>query len=276
MKKIQYTVLTILITWIFNQKLMAQGYNKVFVFAQGDTYETEVTTNSDAIVKRGNQQFKIKSKTVLTKKYLVQSVNGEKVDVQVNIDKLLCNLDVNGKKVNYDSSQKAENTSSIVNGIAYIVHKPIVVSLNKYGAIQAAEEYKAEMATDTLLAFAGIQSEVFTQSRIMSFLADFSYRQGLRAGHAWTDNGSQDGESSTVRFVVDDVNEQSTILRFTSKVTTPLVNTNSTGTYVLDNATGMIKEKYIYTISIGYQFSAGNITYAVSRATNRVEKTRKL
>ena len=55
-----------------------------------------------------------------------------------------------------------------------------------------------------------------------------------------------------------------------------MLNSNSNGTYVVDNGTGLIREKLIYSLSTGYQTSAGGVLYAVSRSTSISEKIKKI
>ena len=55
-----------------------------------------------------------------------------------------------------------------------------------------------------------------------------------------------------------------------------MLNTNSNGTYVIDNKAGLILEEYVYIISMGHHISADNVFYAVSRTTSIVEKTKKV
>ncbi len=275
-KKTQFITLSILLLWIFNHNLaMAQGNNRVFSFIKGERFETDVTTTSEATVRRGEHKFNVKSKTTTRKKYTVHNITDDEVNIAVEIDSLSCNLDVNDSKISYYSSEKSDKGSEILKGIGFILHQPIAVTLDNYGVIQNSEEYKAEMATDTLMSFAGIKQEVFTKSSMLSFLADFTYRKDVITGYSWIVDANTNGESITTRFVVDEINEKSTIIRFVSKITSPLLNTNSSGTYIIDNVTGIIKEKYIYTVAVGYLISAGKTIYAVARVTNTVEKTKK-
>ncbi|RYF15762.1 MAG: hypothetical protein EOO42_16880 [Flavobacteriales bacterium] len=83
-------------------------------------------------------------------------------------------------------------------------------------------------------------------------------------------------EQTSTRFLIDYVDEKVTILNFFKTSTTSMLNTNSNGTYVIDNTTGLILEKYVYVIAVGFQLSAGKTMYAVSRTTSIVEKTKKI
>ncbi|MCY1537993.1 hypothetical protein D9M68_735140 [compost metagenome] len=157
-----------------------------------------------------------------------------------------------------------------------MVNKPVDVLVNKYGIIQSYTDYKAEMATDTLVSFAGIQPEAFEKGTMLSFIADFTYNPGLKKNFSWADSVEIDKQRLTTKFWIEEINEKSTVIKFSSKISTRLLNSNQNGSYVVDNATGVITEKIIYTMSTGYQISAGGVIYAVSRATSVSEKTKRI
>lgn len=255
---------------------LAQSYNRVFEYKKGDVFLSETITTSNSMIKRGKEVLNVSSTNNLTKSHTITNADNEGYKLAVKIDKMNAAIDANKVRTTFNSEKITDTTSNILKGLFFTVNKPIEVIINKNGVIQNFAEYKLEMASDTLISFAGVQPEVFKKSALVNFLADFTYNKNLRKGYAWSDSTSVGDEKTKTRFLIDYVDEKITILNFFKTTTTTMLNTNSNGTYVIDNRTGIISEKYIYVISVGFQVSAGKTMYAVSRTTSIVEKTKKL
>jgi len=255
---------------------MAQEGHRIFKFKPGEVYQKEILINSNAVVQRGKQNLKINTVSELTKSYSVQLSNERGTTFNVKIEKMENEIDAMGLKLMYNSAIKNDSTSKIIKALDFMVNKPVDVQINNYGIIQSYTDYKAEMATDTLVSFAGIQPEAFEKGTMMNILADFTYNPDLKKNFSWTDSVEIDKQRLVTRFWIEDVNEKVTIVKFNSKISTRLLNSNQNGSYVIDNATGLIMEKILYTISTGYQISAGGVIYAVARSTSVSEKTRRI
>lgn len=255
---------------------LAQSYNRVFEYKKGDVFLSESITTSNAMIKRGKEVLNISSTNNLTKSYTITNADDQGYKLAVKINKMNASIDANKVRTTFNSEKITDTSSSILKGLYFTINKPIEVVMNKNGAIQDFQEYKLEMASDTLISFAGVQPEVFKKSLLINFLADFTYNKNLRKGYTWSDSTSIGDEKTKTRFLIDYVDEKVTILNFFKTATSTMLNTNSNGKYVIDNKTGIIAEKYIYVISIGFQVSAGKTMYAVSRTTSIVEKTKKL
>ena len=255
---------------------LAQSFNRVFEFKNGDVFLSETITTSNSMIKRGKEVLNVSSTNNLTKSHTITNADNQGYKLSVKIDKMNAAIDANKVRTTFNSEKITDTASSILKGLFFTINKPIEVVINKNGVIQNFEEYKLEMASDTLISFVGVQPEVFKKSSLISFFADFTYNKNLRKGYTWSDSTSVGDEKTKTRFLVDYVDEKITILNFFKTTTTTMLNTNSNGTYVIDNRTGIISEKYIYVISVGFQVSAGKTMYAVSRTTSIVEKTKKL
>jgi len=253
----------------------AQEGHRIFTFKPGETYQTEILTNSNAIVQRGKQTLKVNTVSSVTKSYTNTLANDRGSNFKVKIDKMDTEIEAMGQKLRYISTNKIDTSSKIQKALDFMVNKPVDVQVNQYGLVQSYTDYKAEMATDTLVAFAGLQPEIFEKGIMLSFLADFTYNSGLKKNFSWGDSIEIDKQRLVTRFWIDDVNEKITTLKFSSSITTKLLNTNQNGTYIIDNATGVIQEKIVYSISVGYQVSAGGLVYGVSRSTSLSEKTKR-
>jgi hypothetical protein len=256
--------------------LQAQVGHRTFRFNVGDEYETDMLTNSNAVLKRGNQILNINSATTATKSYKVTSATDNETNLVVEIKYMDNMIEALGEKLHYNSASKLDSTSTILRALDFMVKKPIKVALDKYAVIKSSTDYRAELATDTLISFAGLKPEFFEKGTLFSLLADITYNKNLLKGYAWGDTVVMDNQKLISKFAIDEVNEKNTFVSFSTSITGKLVNSNTNGKYVIENATGLVLEKLIYIVSVGYQISAGNTVYAVSRSTSVTEKTRKV
>lgn len=261
---------------LMNCAAIAQEGHRVFNFKQGEEFQTEILTNSKAVVQRGKQTLNVNTVSTTTKSFTATLANERGFTFNVKINKMQNEIDAMGKKLYHSSEVKSDSSSVILKALDFMLNKPVDVQINKYGVIQSFTDYKAEMATDTLVAFAGLQPEAFEKGTLLSIIADFTYNPGIKKNFAWGDSIEIDKQRLVTKFWVEDITEKTSIIKFTSNITTKLLNSNQNGTYVIDNATGIIQEKILYTISTGYQISAGGIVYAVSRSTSVSEKTKRV
>ncbi|MES2651243.1 MAG: hypothetical protein V4663_05855 [Bacteroidota bacterium] len=266
----------LLLLILMNFAATAQEGHRVFKFKLGEEYQTEILTNSRAIVQRGKQTLNINTVSTATKTYTTTLASERGFTFNVKIKNMQNEIDAMGKKLYHSSDVKSDSSSLILRALDFMLNKPVDVQVNKYGVIQSYTDYKAEMATDTLVAFAGLQPEAFEKGTLLSIIADFTYNPRIKKNFSWGDSVEIDKQRLITKFWVEDITEKTSIIKFTSSITTKLLNTNQNGTYVIDNATGVIQEKILYSISTGYQISAGGIVYAVSRSTSVSEKTKRV
>ncbi|RZK50694.1 MAG: hypothetical protein EOO99_00545 [Pedobacter sp.] len=279
MKKLQQSLSNALVIFFFcliSLESMAQETSRVFKFETGESYQTDILTNSRAIIQRGKQSMNVNTNSLVSKSYTSMLNNDQGSSFTVKIKSLDAEIEAMGQRLRYNSGTKIDTSSRILEALDFMVNKPVDVSINKYGVIQNFTDYKAEMATDTLVSFAGLQPEAFEKGTMLGILADFNYSDKTKKGFNWKDSVNIDGQKLITDFWIEDISEKITILKFSSKISTSLLNTNQNGTYVIDNTTGIIQEKLLYSISTGYQISAGGVIYAVSRSTSVSEKTRKI
>lgn len=266
----------ILLFMLLNFASKAQEGHRIFLFNEGEEYQTDILTNSKAVVQRGKQTLNINTVSTVTKSLKVTLANDRGYTFNVKINKMDNVIDAMGKQLHYSSSTKSDTSSSILRALDFMLNKPVDVVINKYGIIQSSTDYKAEMATDTLVSFAGLQPEAFEKGTLMGLVADITYNKGLKKGYTWADSVVIDQQKLKSEFKIEDINEKNTIIKFSSTIMGKLLNTNTNGTYVIDNSSGVILEKLLYTLSTGYQISAGGIVYAVSRATSVSQKTKRI
>jgi hypothetical protein len=275
---IKYILKGVAYLWLFLMaiSLRAQETHRTFKFKTGEEYQTEMVTNSMAVLKRGTQVLNIGSVTSATKTYKVTLDSKLGYDFNVEIKNMDISLDALGKKLIYKSNTGFDSTSTILNALDFMLKKPINLSIDEYGIIQNSTDYKVEMATDTLVSFAGLQPETFEKGTLFGMLADITYNKLLAKGFSWTDSVTIDKQKLRTTFTIENITENNTTIKFASSIVGKLVSSNTNGTYVIDNSSGIITEKLLYSVAIGYMISAGNTVYAVSRTTSVAERTKKV
>ncbi len=255
---------------------VAQTDHRVFNFKQGDEYQTDILTNSRAVVQRGKQTLNVNTVSTITKSYKVSLANERGYTIGVNIKRIDNVIDAMGEQFHFDSDNVRDTASFLKKAYEFMLNKPVDVAINKYGIIQSFTDYKAEMATDTLVAFAGMQPEIFEKGTLIGLVADLNHGPNLHKGFTWADSVVINSQTLKSKFWIEDVNEKHTIVKFSTTTSGRLLNSNTNGTYVVENETGIILEKLLYIVTTGYQISRGRVVYAVSRSTSVSEKTRKV
>lgn len=274
--KFKERIILILMLLLVNFAAEAQENRRLFSLKLGDEFEREILINSNSSLQRGEQTLEIGSISTLTKSYVVKSSSPNATNFSISIKKMDNLINALGSQLYYNSNQKIDSTSNIQKALAYMVNKPVDVTIDKYGVIVSSNIYKSEFATDTLVAFAGVVPEIFEKGVLLDIFADLTYNPSLKKNFTWTDSVKINNQNLNSKFWIEDINEKVTIIKFSTTITTQMLNTNSNGTYVIDNATGLIREKLIYSVSTGYQVSAGGVLYAVSRSTSISEKIKKI
>lgn len=266
----------LLLLLLFTFSVNAQEKRRVFAFKQGDEFQRDILTNSKAVIQRGKQTLNVNSVSALTKSYVVTSTSANGNAMSVKIKKMDNLIDALGQRLHYNSEARKDSSSLIERALNYMVNKPVEVTVDKNGVILSSNTYKSEMATDTLVAFAGIEPEIFEKGTLLNLFADVTYNPNIKKGYTWTDSVQINSQKLNTKFWVEDITPKNTIIKFSTKIVSQLINSNSNGTYIVDNETGLIIEKLVYTISTGYQISAGRVIYAVSRSTSLSEKIKKI
>lgn len=274
--EIKFKITLVVFFLLTSFTIKAQENRRIFKLNVGDEFQREILVNSNSALQRGDQTLEISSVSSLSKSYIVKSSSPTSTNMIVKINKMDNLINALGKQLYYNSEQEIDSSSTIQKALAYMVNRPADVTIDKYGDVISSNVYKSEFATDTLVAFAGVTPEVFEKGVLLGLFADLTYTTNLKKGFNWTDSVTINKQKLNTKFWVEDVNNNITIVKFSTTIVSAMLNSNSNGTYVVENATGLIRERLIYSVSTGYQSSAGGILYAVSRSTSISEKTKKV
>jgi len=270
--KVKFTccIFFMLLYNIGNAQIVQQ---RTFDFKAGDEFQKETSVNSTCTIQRGNQKLDVSSTSSVTKLYKVKYVTDKGYVFTVNIQKMEDVLSALGQKLIYNSGQPLDSTSRIKKALNYMLNKPVDVSVDKYGTI-LSNNTEVEFANDTLLAFTGIQPEVFIEGKTFGLLANFKSDK-LKKGYKWTNTSPiTDKQKVVTKYTIYSKSDTSTVIKFTSSVSDGSVNSNTNGTYILDNK-GIIVERFIQSISAGYAI-IGKTIYVTTRSSSIHETCRKI
>lgn len=244
--------------------------HRVFNFRQGDMFEKKIHLNSTCSIQRGKQILNINSSSVVTRSYLVTAASDTAYQFTITIKKMDDLINFHGKSLHFNSENAIDTTSQIHKVLRYMMAKPSYVSINKRGIILSAIDGDGDLATDTLTAFAGLPDQNLNKGSHFDLIADFSSSKALKKGYSWTVSSSTPGERMTTDFVIDNITDTITIVKFTSSIKGQYLNSNSNGTYILDNRSGIVMQRLVESVSTGYQLK-NHVLYATTRRISLAE-----
>lgn len=244
--------------------------HRVFTFRQGDEFEKQIRLNSTCSIQRGKQILNISSSSVLSRSYQVTAVSDTAYQFSVSIKKMDDLINFQGKQLHFNSENAIDTTSQIHKVLRYMMIKPSYVSINKQGIILSAVDATGDLATDTLIAFAGLPEQSFMKGSRFDLIADFASNKALKKGYSWTVSSSARDQKVSTDFVIDNITDAITIVKFKSSVKGLYLNSNSNGTYILDNRSGVVIQRLVESVSTGYQIK-NRVLYATTRRISLAE-----
>jgi hypothetical protein len=263
-------VLSMLLLW-GGYVCSAQSVPRNFNFTAGDEFEKQSVLKSTTNIQRGTQKLLISSSSTITKLYKVTEAIDTTAKFDITITKMDNVISALGQLLHYDSEKGVDTTSKIQKSLNSMLNKPVVVRINKSGKIISSDESALETINDSLLVFAGIQSDPFTKGSQFNLTPKFNMSDRVKPGYIWLDTVTIDQQKMINRFWIDDISEGHTIIKFQSKLTSGYLNSNTTGTYVLDNHSGMIIQRLVQSISNGYQVM-NSLVYITNRSISLSEE----
>jgi hypothetical protein len=248
-----------------------QTLHRTFNLRSGDEFQKETTINSSCMVQRGDQKFDILNTTTVSKVYKVNSATDRDYAFTVSINKMDNVIKALGKELTYTSGKPVDPNSRIHKALQYMVDKPLQFTIDKSGTIVSVTDQSIELATDTLLAFASIEPEQFIQGTKFSLMADYTPNKSLVKGYNWADSSVARNRKIVNRFWIEEANDRITTIGFTSAVIDPSLNHNINGIMVIDNASGLVLERVMQGVTVGYQVFRGMV-FAATRRYNVTER----
>lgn len=247
--------------------------HRIFTFQKGDEFEKQTHLNSTCSIQRGKQILNISSSSFLSKTYQVLAVSDSAYQFSVSIKKMADSIGFQQKRLFFNSEKKVDTTSQIQKVLKYMMNKPSLVLIDKHGIILSASGASLALASDTLLAFAGLPEQSFTKGGHFDLVADFSLIKANK-GYSWTASSSANNQKMITYFTIDKITDAITIVKFKSSVKGQYMNSSSNGTYILDNKLGLIMQRLVESVSTGYQVKNG-VLYATTRRISLAEECKK-
>lgn len=249
----------------------AQSVKRVFNFTTGDEFEKQSVLKSTTNIQRGTQKLLVSSSSTITKLYKVTEAIDTTAKFDITIKKMDNVISALGQLLHYDSEKGVDTTSKIQKSLHSMLNTPVTVQINKTGKILSSDESALKTINDSLIVFAGIQSEVFTKGSQFTLTPKFNMSDRVKPGYIWMDTVTVEEQKMVTRFWIDDISDGNTIVKFQSKLTSGYINSNTTGTYVLDNYSGMIIQRLVQSISNGYQVM-NSLVYITNRSISLSEE----
>jgi hypothetical protein len=241
-----------------------QALHRVFTFQAGDEYQKQIRLNSNCTIQRGKQKLDIVSSSVLSKSYKVTGVTDTTYDFVITIEKMEDKINSLGRELHYTSESGIDTTSQIQKALQYLVGRPSRVTINRHGVILSATDVASVFANDTLFAFTGVPEEPLVKGARFGLIADFSTSKPLKKGYAWATSSPGKKQAVTNNFVIGNITDAITVVKFTSVVKGQYLNSNTNGTYILDNKSGIIIQRLVESVSTGYEIQNKKV-YATTR-----------
>jgi hypothetical protein len=247
-----------------------------FSFKKGDKFYRQTATKSACIIQMGKTQVHINSNSLVARAYDVSDVNDNEYVFTVTTKKITSTLDVDDKHLQFDSGAPIDDNSLLAKGLDYMIGKPTAVRIYKSGVIANVEPPSVRLANDTLLAFTGIANEQYVVGNKFGLISDFLLQGQLAKNFTWGDT-IVNGDTQTInKFWIQSQTATSTTIGFSSNSKGKIANTNTNGVYVLNNTTGVITQRVLKSVSVGYIFYKHNVygstrRWAISESCYKIQ-----
>jgi hypothetical protein len=237
-------------------------------FKQGDEFQRQVITKSNCVLQRGSQTLHVGSVSIVVKSYKVTDASEKGASFIITTDKLIDTINAMNQNLVYHSGKPADPNSIIQVGLQKMLNSPSIVSVNSKGEILNLK--RPVVANDTLLSFAGIQSERLSPGTTLQLMVDFPVGLTLKKGYSWKAATS----SAETNYTVFAINGQTTVITYKTSVLGGSLNSRINGSILIDNNTGVILKRYSQSVSTGYEMVNG-IVYTATRRTAVTEVCNK-
>lgn len=237
----------------------AQLADKDFNFKKGDEFYRQTATKSSCIIQMGKNQVHINSSSLVAKAYDVTDINSNGYTFSVTTKKITSSLDVDDKHMEFDSSAPVDQSSLLAKGLEYMIDKSTAVNIDHNGVIADVEPPSVKLANDTLLAFTGIANDQYIVGNKFGLVSDLLMHGQVSKDLTWGDT-TVNGDAKTInKFWIYSQTATATTIGFSSSTKGKMANINTNGYYVLNNVTGIITQRTMQSVAIGYLFYKRNV-----------------
>jgi hypothetical protein len=247
----------------------AQTGARTLNFNKGDEFEKKTFIISSCQLQQGAQVMNIVSTSAVNTLYKVNNAAGGNFSLTITTNTIVDTINAVNRQMVYHSNVAADTSSVIQTTLNNIVAHPVTINVNANGIISSANS-TAMPNSNTILAYAGIQTPQYNKGDELDLAAGFTASPLYTKGFSWTDSAEKNGVKTITTYTIVSTQDSLTTISFKGTVAESYFNTNITGALMIDNATGVIVQKAAQTASTGYNTLNG-ITYTEIRRTTLAE-----
>ncbi|HWB28128.1 MAG TPA: hypothetical protein VG738_21795 [Chitinophagaceae bacterium] len=246
----------------------ASAQHRVIGFNKGDELKRRIFTASNCILQRGDQVLNITSRSDIQKTYSITGIDSGGFSVNVNVDRIIDTLNTMNGEIAYDTDIPADTSSSIQQSLKYITGKEASVnlSINQNGYISSVARALPGDGNYVVLAFTGVQPEEYIKGADWGITADIPYSAAYQQGLTWTDSVKSNGFKRVSTFKIDAFSASYLTISFTTIINETNFNSTINGVLVMDVNTGLVLNRQMQCISIGYEVVGGTVYSATRRS----------
>ncbi len=228
------------------------------------------SVNSASTLQRGDVAFSINSASSIQKTYKINEVNDNGFSVTMVTDKITDTISSDDSKFYFDSEKPLNSNDKLAAALHFRIGKPTLFNVFNDGVIAAVDENAPILASDTLFSFTGIEEDGLAVGERFTLIADISSYNKLKSGDSWADSSSNGVDKTVNKFWVIATTPTATTLGYSGTIRGGSLNSNITGTYVIDTSTGIVAHRIVQSVSVGYQ-RYNQTVYSATRRTNITE-----
>jgi len=250
--------------------ISAQQNGKLVAFKSGNEYLKLTTVNSASILQRGNVIINVNSTSFVSKTYKIDAVNNNGFAVTMVTNKITDTIRSGDNHFYFNSDQPDNTSDKLANALQYTVGKSAKFNVFNNGTISSVDMNASKLVNDTLFTFTGIETEDLSAGKRFAMIADITSYSKLKPGDNWADTLGATNNKTITKFWLVRRTPVSTTFGYSSSTKGDKLNTNSNGTYVVNNTTGIITSRLIQSVTVGYQIYKRTV-YSSTRRTNVAE-----
>ena len=238
----------------------------------GKTYLKQTVVRSESMLQNGTAKLNIHSVSSVTKTCKFETATGDAVTATLTTTQLADSINSGNEKFYFNSGAPANNTGKLSLALASVVGKEYVCTVSKNGTISAVIKAYPSSLADSVFNFAGLEQEDLSAGKAFPLIADVATLVTLETGKRWGDTIATAKGRTIGEYWLEKNEGPVTVLAFIKSITNGGLNTQSTGTYTIDNATGVIVSREIKNTTTGY-LSFRGAPYITTRQLVISEKT---
>ncbi|EHQ27550.1 hypothetical protein Mucpa_3451 [Mucilaginibacter paludis DSM 18603] len=230
----------------------------------GKTYSKVIVVKSEAQLQNGKATVNVTSTSTVSKSYKVDAGLNGNFNVTVVINKITDTISSGKDKFYFDSNKPVDSSSKLASSIAAIVGKAYVFQIDSSGVITSVNANNPILDVDTVFNFTGFEPEELSVGKKFPLISDVRSLKSTNVGQKWTVPTLTANGDNVTEFWLLSRSDTATTMAFSKTINSQSLNTHSTGSYVVDNKTGIIVERKIKDFTSGYQ-TFHNASYFATR-----------